>query len=303
MNPPGFTLRWRRPLVLYLLTWLTTTGVGYLFFSNGSIARALMFSGSLMLILSLHELGHYLQIRRYGVRSSLPFFVPLPLPPFGTLGAVIAMGGEIPNRKALFDIGISGPLAGLVPTLCCCYGGLCLSRLVPSAPQPDAWVWIFEEPLLLQWMAAWVFGPIPPDMTVLIHPIGIAGWAGLFLTSINLIPLGQLDGGHVFYALFGRYAGYFTRILFLILIILVVVYSLWHWALMIVLLAAIGVVHPPTLDDTVPIGPFRRVLGGAILAFVLIAFTPDPLRVQEPAPAPSADTAASFVEDRAPPKS
>lgn len=297
-------INWKLPLLLYVLTWLTTSGfrldnflLFYQFFLSlllfpmnpelaheawsqfsGILLQGLEFSIPLMFILTCHELGHYIQTRRYGVYSSLPYFIPMPFGPFGTLGAVIAMDGRIPNPKALFDIGISGPLAGLIPTMFCLYFGVKWSYLVPTSSIGEM---VFGFPLLFQYLTYWFYGPIPPDVTLAIHPVAKAGWVGLFLTSLNLLPFSQLDGGHVFYALIGRRAGAISWTVFYVIIILVILFQLWHWILILLILAAIGVSHPPTANDSIRLTPARRILGWATLAFVFFGLTPTPISLNE----------------------
>ena len=293
-------LNWKIPLLLYLATWLTTTFCR-IDFGNETLSsfllslclsvagaesaskhwmifgkhfwEAFLFSTALMFILTCHELGHYLQSRRYRIRSSLPFFLPMPFGPFGTFGAVIAMDGEVPNSRALFDIGISGPLAGLVPTLIFLYYGIQWSLIGPR--QPNAFE--FGDPLLFQWTIYWIFGHIPPDMTLHWHPVAFAAWVGLLLTALNLMPFGQLDGGHVFYALLGQKSVGFVYCIFVAAVVAVAWFQLWHWSLVLILLAVIGISHPPTANDAMPLTFFRRCLGWATLLFVFIGFTPAPL--------------------------
>ena len=293
-------LNWKIPLLLYLATWLTTTFCRIEFGNETlyhlllslclSVAgtesaaqhwitfgqhfwNAVLFSTALMLILTCHELGHYVQSLRYRVRSSLPFFLPMPLGPFGTFGAVIAMDDDVPNSRALFDIGITGPLAGLVPTLIFLYYGIQWSYIGPRQPAALE----FGDPLIMQWMTVWIFGPLPPDMVLHWHPVAFAAWAGLLLTSLNLMPFSQLDGGHVFYALLGRKSVPAVRCLFVAAIIAVAWFRLWHWSLLLILIALMGISHPPTADDTVPLKPFRHILGWATLLFVFIGIVPTPL--------------------------
>jgi len=292
-------LNWKLPLLLFLATCLTTTfcriefgnDVLYTFLLSlclsvagaesapqywidftGRLWQALQFASALMLILICHELGHYIQSRRYRVRSSLPFFIPLPFGPFGTLGAVIAMDDEVPHSKALFDIGITGPLAGLIPTLIFLYYGIQWSYLGPR----QIGVMEFGDPLLMQWTIYWMFGHVPSDMTLYAHPLAMAAWAGLFLTSLNLMPFSQLDGGHIFYALLGRKSVPLVYCIFVAIIIAVTWFQLWHFSLILILIVLIGLAHPPTANDTVPLGWFRRCLGVATLLFVFIGFAPTP---------------------------
>ena len=246
---------------------------------TGRLWQALQFSMALMLILICHELGHYIQSRRYRVRSSLPFFIPVPFGPFGTLGAVITMDDEVPHSKALFDIGISGPLAGLIPTLIFLYYGIQWSYLGPRQPGEIE----FGNPLLIQWTIYWMFGHLPPDMMFYLHPLAMAAWAGLFLTSLNLMPFSQLDGGHIIYALLGRKSIPVIYCLFVAVILAVTWHwhQLWHWSLILILIVLIGLAHPPTANDAIPLGWFRRCLGWATLLFVFIGFVPTPLVVDE----------------------
>ena len=268
---------WKRlkfPLVLYGLTWLSTTWVGSAY-SGGSFLTGLWFSVPLMVILTCHEMGHFIQARRYSVSVSWPWFIPVPFPPFGTFGAVIKMDDKIPNIKALYDIGISGPLAGLVPTLVFMVIGIALSEV--GEVEPIKGSLIFGEPFLFSWVSSLFFDRSVPGTDLLLHPIGMAAWTGLFITSLNLFPLGQLDGGHVFYALTKRYAGFGMHFLFYAVITIVILTGSWEWSLMIILLFFIGIKHPATADDTVPLGKFRTCLGWLVLVFLLIGFTPHPI--------------------------
>ena len=296
--------------MLYLATWLTTTfcrfdidnfddhvlkqlllslclGVSgadaaaqYWQAFLGQLWNAFLFSAALMFILTCHEFGHYIQSYRYRLRSSLPFFIPLPFGPLGTLGAVIAMDDEVPHSRALFDIGITGPLAGLVPTLIFLYYGISWSYLGPHQPGMIE----YGNPLLFQWMTLWVFGSVPPDVTLHYHPIAFAAWAGLFLTSLNLMPFSQLDGGHVFYSMLGRRSVTVVHCLFVAVIIAIAWFQLWHWSLILILLALIGVAHPPTANDAVPLKWWRHCLGWTTLMFVVIGFVPSPLTLDEQEP-------------------
>jgi len=211
------------------------------------------------------------------VQCSLPFFIPKPFGPFGTLGAVIAMDDNVPNSKALFDIGITGPLAGLVPTLIFLYYGIQWSYLGPRQPGEIE----FGDPLLIQWTIYWMFGHLPPDMMLHLHPLAMAAWAGLFLTSLNLMPVSQLDGGHIIYALLGRKSIPVVYCLFVAAIIAVAWFQLWHLSLILILIMLIGLAHPPTANDAMPLGWPRRCLGWATLLFVFIGFVPIPLTLDE----------------------
>jgi membrane-associated protease RseP (regulator of RpoE activity) len=232
---------------------------------------------ALILILICHEMGHYIQSRRYRVRSSLPFFIPLPFGPFGTLGAVIAMDDEVPHSKALFDIGITGPLAGLIPTFIFLYYGIQWSFIGPRQPGEIE----FSDPLLFQWTIHWMFGHLPPDMMLYHHPFAAAAWAGLLLTSLNLMPFSQLDGGHIIYALLGKKSLPIVYCFFVAIIVAVAWFGLWHWSLILVLILFIGLAHPPTANDAMPLGWFRHCLGWATLLFVFVGLVPTPLMLDE----------------------
>ena len=145
----------------------------------------------LMIILLSHELGHYFLSKRYQVEATLPFFIPFPLSPFGTLGAVIKMKGIIPNRKALFDIGIAGPITGLIFTIPCIAVGLKFSEIVALSEVSEPIIPL-GSPILFTLMQNIIIGPLPDGQDVLLHPLAYAGWVGLFVTALNLLPIGHL---------------------------------------------------------------------------------------------------------------
>jgi membrane-associated protease RseP (regulator of RpoE activity) len=269
VRPLPFRRRWKLPLALFLATCLSTYLVG-----GGVYALCLM------TILVCHEAGHYLQTRRYGVLATYPIFLPLPVPPIGTFGAVIAMDARIKDRKALFDIGISGPLAGLVPTLVFCVLGLYYFS-EPGPIRPDASQ--FGDPLLLKLLFRLRFGSLPQGHDVYMGPMGIAAWVGLLITSLNLFPIGQLDGGHVLYALLRRRAHPIAIFLLFGAMAAVVWLEYYWWTLMVVLLLFFGPKHPPTANDNVPLGPVRVALGWLTLGFLVLGFTPNPFAL-EPVP-------------------
>jgi Zn-dependent protease len=298
LAPRRWRLRLILPLVLFVLTCATTFlagaglqilqlgpgGVAELKFQHGQVFRiapgwaiylhawaGCVYAGSLMTILMCHEMGHFLQARRYGVPASLPFFIPVPIGPIGTFGAVIGMSSRIRDRRALFDIGITGPLAGLVPTLICCIVGVQLAHAGPVAPTARQ----YGDPLLLKLLYRWEFGPLPEGWDVAINPLLWAGWVGLLVTAINLIPIGQLDGGHVLYAMMRRQARGIATVLLVAAAVGVVVFGYVWWTLMLVLLFLMGPKHPPTARDDVPLGFWRYVLGWLALAFIAIGFTPN----------------------------
>jgi membrane-associated protease RseP (regulator of RpoE activity) len=196
-KPAG--LRWKANLVLFLLTVASVRVTG-----------GTTFAIALLAILLTHEFGHYFAARHHGVPASLPYFIPLPLlSPFGTMGAVISMPERIRSRNALLDIGAAGPLAGLVVAL-----PVLVVGLAQSPVQPITGEGLQEgQSLLYLLLKRIVLGPIPPGHDVFLTPLAFAGWSGLFVTALNLIPIGQLDGGHVLYALLGPRANRVARAL------------------------------------------------------------------------------------------
>jgi membrane-associated protease RseP (regulator of RpoE activity) len=270
------------PAILFIATCLSTfaTGIGdpeklgWL----GALATGLWYAVPVMTILVCHEMGHFIQAYRYGVYASFPYFIPLPPPvsPFGTLGALIVMEPRMGHRKALFDIGITGPLAGLVPTFIFLIIGLHFST-VEKRPHEGV---LFGDPLLFKFLATHIIGHIREGQEVMTHPMAFAGWVGLFITSLNLMPIGQLDGGHVLYALLPKKANRIAPLLLLFAAFMVAlnIRKLWMWIPMILLVYfALGTVHPPTADDREPLGIVRTVLGWLTLAFIIIGFTPTPI--------------------------
>lgn len=236
-----------------------------------------MYSAGVMGILLAHELGHYIQALRYKVPASPPMFIPMPFTPLGTMGAVIIQGAGYANRKALFDIAISGPLAGLVFALPIAWWGV-QSSIVDIAPPG---VQILGDPLILEWMYEAKHGPLAPGEEVVTTPLLFAGWVGIFITALNLMPIGQLDGGHILYTLIGRKAHWVAFSVVGGAIAWMVIRQDPSFAVMILLISMFGLRHPPSADDSTPIGPFRVLLGWLTLGFVLIGFTPFPISVQE----------------------
>jgi membrane-associated protease RseP (regulator of RpoE activity) len=273
-QPPVRQRRQKLPLILFIATCLTTLLAGMQPIEafptlQKAFFHGLLYAVPLMTILIFHEMGHFIQAWRHGVYASWPYFIPMPLSPIGTMGAVIAMEARMGHRRALFDIGITGPLAGLVPTIICCVLGIYWSVPVPIRGD-------LGDPLLFKILIYLMGKHIPPGGDLLLHPIGFAGWVGLLITSLNLIPIGQLDGGHVLYALLRKKANLIARILLAAAAFAVIFFGLYMWLLMIFLLILMGPVHPPTADDEEPLGWPRIILGWLTLAFIPIGFTPMP---------------------------
>ena len=256
---------------------------------SGRVFNGLIYSGCVMAILTAHELGHYLQARRYRVPASLPYFIPFPVSPFGTMGAVIVQQSGVADRKSMFDIAITGPLAGLVIALPVAYVGILNSRVAAIGGA----VPVYGNPLLLKWMYQALHGPIPVGSSIQLNPILFAGWVGIFITALNLVPIGQLDGGHILYCLIGRKAHYVARALFVFAASVVVVNVFFldnqayiAWWLMLFLIWIFDTRHPPTANDRVPLGRVRVALGWLALMFVFIGFTPTPIYINESVPKP-----------------
>jgi len=280
--PPQRLVRKRRvwlPLVLFVATCISTLMAGMSDPDTHSswtqrFLLGLEYAVPLMTILVCHEMGHFVQAWRYGVYASFPYFIPMPASPIGTMGAVIAMEARMGHRRALFDIGITGPLAGLVPTIICLVVGIKISTVVPVVNNFNSMV--IGAPLIVKYIVEWVGTPVPAGYVLNLHPLAFAGWVGLLITSLNLIPIGQLDGGHVLYALLRKKANVIARILLALAAGAVVYYGLYMWILMIFLLIMMGPSHPPTADDEEPLGWPRIILGWLTLAFIPIGFTPMP---------------------------
>lgn len=271
-SAPSTLRRWGPPAVLFVLTCLTTWHVGNTWSPSGWL-----YAFGIMTILTCHELGHFLQARRYGVPASPPHFIPMPWPlsPLGTMGAIIGMRSRIPSSKALYDIAITGPLAGLVPTLIFGAIGVKLSSFGGFVTQPP---WLSGKPMLFQALERLMLGGDLPGLKITYHPLAVAAWTGLFITALNLIPIGQLDGGHILYTLLKKkaHAVSIALVLFSALAILWNFNTYWPWCLMLTLLVLMGVRHPPTEDDQARLGGGRVALGWLTLAFVLVGFTPSP---------------------------
>ncbi len=238
------------------------------------LTGGLSYSIAVMLILLGHELGHYFVSKKHGIRATLPYFLPFPLSPFGTFGAVIRMESKVSSRKALFDTGAAGPLMSLCLSIPAIIVGLRLSRVVPTAQFREGTLRL-ADPLLFSFLQKVVIGDITDTSDIILHPIGFAGWVGLFVTALNLLPIGQLDGGHIAYALFGRR----SRIIFLLAIILMALITVFYnpgWLLLLVLFIIFGLRHPSPLDDLTPLDSRRKLVGCIIFFAFLLSFTPAP---------------------------
>jgi len=228
----------------------------------------------LMAILLAHEFGHYLTCRRYGIAATLPFFIPAPSL-VGTLGAFIRIKSPITRKKVLFDIGANGPLAGFALALPALVAGLALSKVVPALPKDQTIV--FGDPLLLRILGRLILGEVPAGSDIIIHPVGFAGWVGCLVTALNLFPVGQLDGGHIAYALFGRRTRAWGRVLIGLFLVLAVFFWL-GWLVWAAVLLFLGLKHPALADEEEPLDGRRRFLAVVLLLIFIFSFIPDPVK-------------------------
>lgn len=246
-------------IVLFVLTVFTTYSI------NG-----IWYCVAVMIILSAHEMGHYLMCRKYGINATLPYFIPFPNP-FGTMGAVIKIKARIPHRKALFDIGAAGPLAGLFFSIPAIIFGVKMSRIVSLEAVNGI---PLGESLLFQFLTGWLRPDVTGDVDLLLHPLAFAGWFGLFVTALNLLPVGQLDGGHIIYSIFGKKSTFIYRVAIIAFAINTLFYPLW--ILFLILLISFGQKHPPPINDAIPIDLKRKLIGGFIFFVFIISFIPFP---------------------------
>jgi membrane-associated protease RseP (regulator of RpoE activity) len=263
-------------LALFFLTVASTFFIGALTPRGLDVAQGALFSATIMSILLSHEMGHYVAARYHQVKATLPFFIPFPIPGFslvGTLGAFIAILSPFPNRRALLDIGLAGPFAGFLVTLPALVVGILEAEV--GAPSTEGLT--LGEPLLFKLMTVWLRPGLTGGETLYIGPVGLAAWFGLLVTALNLLPIGQLDGGHASYALFRSGAHQLSRMTFFLLFPMVYFGPSWLvWAALVYVLG-IRRPHPTTLDDDEPLPRSRKIMGAlGYLTFVL-CFTPEPI--------------------------
>ena len=275
--------RARLQVYLYLATCLTTFAAGtvgwqpvVLGLYDGFLTdfsehwfRGLIYMISVMAILSAHEAGHFVAAWQHRIPATLPFFLPLPVMLTGTLGAVIGMEGSRANRKQLFDIALAGPLAGLVVAV-----PLFVVGLMRAQPTDAS---IFSMPLLATWLLRLVRPGWPIGQVLSPNAFLMAGWVGFLVTGLNMIPISQLDGGHVCHALFGKHSRGVARAVLLGAITAIILTNADHWVLMIVIITFMGVDHPPIRNESQSLGKIRTVLGLGSLAIPIITFMPEPL--------------------------
>lgn len=245
------------------------------------ILNGFWYSLTLLAILGAHEMGHYVYCRRYDVDATLPFFLPMPFLLTGTLGAVIKIREPFQTRRALFDIGVAGPIAGFVVLVPALFFGLILSTVVPS-PTEGNLVYL-GEPLLFRWAMQVVFGTIQDGYTINVHPMAFAAWFGLLATAINLLPFGQLDGGHLTYAALGRWSTPISIATVSAAVVMTFVSISWLFmtVVMVMMVVIFGPHHPRVLYEDEPLGAGRILI--AVLAFIILilCFTAVPIEFKD----------------------
>lgn len=288
--------------ILLFITTIVTTLISGSFMENqtpwsslDALLAGAPFTIAILSILGTHELGHYFVARRYKMHVSLPYFIPFFPFPFGigTMGAVIRMKSPMTNRKALFDIGLAGPIAGLIVAIPVLVIGLYQSELVPARAIGHDMTLLLGEPLLYKGISRLVLGSLPETVDVALSPIAFAGWIGLFVTAMNLLPAGQLDGGHIAYAVWGPAHRFLARTTFVGLVVMGIgpfflnmlpgigpVPGWSGWLIWALLLSAFGLRHPPALDDVTPLTGPRRVIGILAILLMITLITPVPFSLR-----------------------
>lgn len=267
-------------IILFLATAISTLISGTLLEGEDPLADirnlrlGIPFAFTLMAILTFHEFGHYILARRHGLKVTFPYFIPFPFSPVGTFGAIIKIKSPIMNKRALLDIGAAGPIAGFLVALPALYFGLQASEAKIS-PAGDAWS---LGSSLMMWILQYsVFGNLPTGYDVYLNSVAFAGWFGLLVTAFNLLPLGQLDGGHIMYALTGQRQFAIARILFGILLLLGFWWKgWWIWASLTYLMR---LKHPPTIDEYSPLDKKRKIIGILCLLIFVLCFIPIPFKI------------------------
>lgn len=264
-------------ILLFLLTLLTTLIAGTLqqginpLESPWSVWRGIPFSFTLLIILGAHEFGHYIMARKHGISVTLPYFIPAPSL-IGTFGAFIKMKSPLLDRRMLLDVGAAGPLAGMIVAVPVLFVGIYLSEITPDTGPSGVALGSSLLFSLVNWI---VHGRLPDEVNVILHPIAFSGWIGLLVTCLNLLPVGQLDGGHVAYAIFGPR----QRILAVVVVAVLVLLGLTGWSGWLIwagILLFMGTSHPRVVYEWIPLDGDRRFVGGITLAVFVMTFTPVP---------------------------
>lgn len=293
-------------IVLFILTVITTFISGYIL--DGTILSGIYFSTSLLLILGAHEMGHYYFARRNNVLVTPPYFIPAPpfISPIGTFGAVIQIKSRMNTKKELFDVGVAGPIAGIVIAFPVLLTGLYLSRIVNLDNETVEAGFALGDSLVFMLFSKLVFGNLPEGSEIFLHPLAFAGWIGLLVTALNLIPSGQLDGGHIVYSVFPKrwhmiisktsialliIFGFGTEPIFFLIneyanfdvrgtSLAFLQFKGWNgWILWALILTFLGTKHPPTFYDEIDIGFKRKLIAVLALVIFVICFIPVPIKI------------------------
>lgn len=254
-------------LLLFFITFITTISAGYLF--EGSIIDGVAFAVAIMAIIGTHETAHYFATKKHGIKATLPYFIPAP-PIIGTFGAVINIKSAIPHKNALFDLGVSGPIAGIMVTIPVLIVGFSLSHI--ALLQPGSLT--FYPPLLMQLIINFTIPKIPPGYDLYMHPVAFAGWVGIIITMLNLMPVAVLDGGHISRSLFNEKNHYYISIAGIIVTITL------GWYVMAILMAVFILFvtrkHPGALDNVTKISRNRKIVSVLVLVIFILCLSPMP---------------------------
>jgi membrane-associated protease RseP (regulator of RpoE activity) len=249
--------------------WAAITAVSH----PSTLVNGLPFSLTLLTILMAHEMGHYLTCRYYGINASLPYFLPAPTL-IGTFGAFIRIRSAIPTKRQLFDVGIAGPLAGFAFVIPALAIGLAYSKIIPGVAIKGDFV--FGTPGIMRILESCIMPGVSPS-DILVHPIARAAWAGVLATALNLMPIGQLDGGHILYSFVGEHHKLLTRLFVFALLPLGYFSDSFSWIFWALLIFFFGMKHPRLYDPT-PVGRGRGQLAVLALLILVVSFLPTPVR-------------------------
>jgi membrane-associated protease RseP (regulator of RpoE activity) len=294
VHPPSYRPRWWLHWLLFVLTFASTTVVGALTWGGITeenlhlgllglltdvhfLSIGLQFSVPLLIILTCHELGHYVAARRHGLRATPPFFIPFPIPflGIGTLGAVIRIKDPIRDKRQLLDVGAAGPIAGFIALVPFLAYGIAASS-IGEAPAGGTYL-EFAEPLIYRLLESAVRPDLGGDATLWLHPTGVAAWFGILVTLLNLLPFSQLDGGHITYALFGAWH---RRLAWPLVGVLAALGFLWPgWWLWVVIAVIMRPQHPRIWDEAKPLDPKRRLVAWVAIAIFVLCFMAVPIRL------------------------
>lgn len=283
IKPPSSKTRPSINLILFLLTILTTLFAGSLWQSEGlldallNLQRGIPFSFSLLCILGTHELGHFFTAKKLGIDTTLPYFIPVPHF-IGTFGAVIRIRSPIPNRRALVLMGAAGPISGLVVAIPLVILGLKLSSVAPMEEVKDGL--IIGSSIMFSLLERVFMKGVSDTQGVFLHPVAFAGWLGMFVTGLNLLPIGQLDGGHITYSIFGKSHRRLGLVFLGILVAFGIMFRFFAYAFFGLLILLVGFKHPPPLDDITPLSFAHKAVAALAMVILVMTFVPQPFVIK-----------------------